>query len=212
MQFQLASAYLSYGVEGDDEFADTVRGLLDGSLVLEGLELDNNFRWSLVRALASVNAIKDEDIDAELKRRDTTENREFAYGARAVRATADAKAWAWDQALHNADLTNSQLEEVARGFAGTPSQTLADPYVDEYFAQAEWIWKNKSFHMAEALLEGLYPGYADPSKLVEAGNAWLDEHKDADNALKRIVRGNVEASERTRDVAAFNTSVTGTEN
>ncbi|PAU68920.1 aminopeptidase N [Bifidobacterium criceti] len=210
MQFQLASAYLSYGVEGDDAFADTVRGLLDGSLVLEGLELDNNFRWSLVRALASVNAIKDEDIDAELQRRDTTENREFAYGARAVRATADAKAWAWDQALHNADLTNSQLEEVARGFAGTPSQTLADPYVDEYFAQAEWIWKNKSFHMAEALLEGLYPGYADPAKLVEAGNAWLDEHKDADNALKRIVRGNVEASERTRDVAAFNTSVTGT--
>ena len=39
---------LTYGVEGDSAFADTVRGLLSGSLVLEGLELDNNFRWSLV--------------------------------------------------------------------------------------------------------------------------------------------------------------------
>lgn len=44
MQFQLISAYLTYGVEGDSAFADTVRGLLSGSLVLEGLELDNNFR------------------------------------------------------------------------------------------------------------------------------------------------------------------------
>lgn len=53
MQFQLISAYLTYGVEGDSAFADTVRGLLSGSLVLEGLELDNNFRWSLVRALVN---------------------------------------------------------------------------------------------------------------------------------------------------------------
>ena len=58
MQFQLISAYLTYGVEGDSAFADTVRGLLSGSLVLEGLELDNNFRWSLVRALSSINAIE----------------------------------------------------------------------------------------------------------------------------------------------------------
>ena len=57
-QFQLVSAYLTYGVEGDSEFADTVRGLLSGSLVFEGLELDNNFRWSIMHALASINAIK----------------------------------------------------------------------------------------------------------------------------------------------------------
>ena len=29
------------------------------------------------------------------------------------------------------------------------------------------IWKNKTFHMAEALLEGLYPSYADPATLVD---------------------------------------------
>jgi aminopeptidase N len=61
--------------------------------------------------------------------------------------------------------------------------------------------------MAEALLEGLYPGYADPAKLVELGDAWLDAHEHADNALKRIVRGNVEASHRTLKVRDFHAAL-----
>ena len=207
MQFQLISAYLTYGVEGDSAFADTVRGLLSGSRVLEGLELDNNFRWSLVRALSSINAIDEEDIQQELERKDTTENREFALAARAARATADAKAWAWNEALHDEVLTNSQLESVASGFASTPSPELAEPYVKEYFDSAEWIWNHKTFHMAEALLEGLYPRYADPATLVELGDKWLASHADADNALRRLISANVESSHRTKMVADFNASL-----
>lgn len=207
MQFQLISAYLTYGVEGDSAFADTVRGLLSGSLVLEGLELDNNFRWSLVRALSSINAIDEADIQQELERKDTTENREFALAARAARATAEAKAWAWNEAIHDEVLTNAQLESVAGGFASTPSQELAEPYVKEYFDSAEWIWNHKSFHMAEALLEGLYPRYADPATLVELGDKWLASHADADNALRRLISANVESSHRTKMVADFNASL-----
>lgn len=207
MQFQLISAYLTYGVEGDSAFADTVRGLLSGSLVLEGLELDNNFRWSLVRALSSINAIDEADIQQELERKDTTENREFALAARAARATAEAKAWAWNEAIHDEVLTNAQLESVAGGFASTPSQELAEPYVKEYFDSAEWIWNHKTFHMAEALLEGLYPRYADPATLVELGDKWLASHADADNALLRLISANVESSHRTKMVADFNASL-----
>ena len=207
MQFQLISAYLTYGVEGDSAFADTVRGLLSGSLVLEGLELDNNFRWSLVRALSSINAIDEADIQQELERKDTTENREFALAARAARATAEAKAWAWNEAIHDEVLTNAQLESVAGGFASTPSQELAEPYVKEYFDSAEWIWNHKTFHMAESLLEGLYPRYADPATLVELGDKWLASHADADNALRRLISANVESSHRTKMVADFNASL-----
>ncbi|KAB8287790.1 aminopeptidase N [Bifidobacterium ramosum] len=206
-QFQLATAYLGYGEEGDEAFAANARGLLDGSVALEGLEIDNNFTWTLINALASVNVFGEADIDAQLAKRDTTENREFAYGARAVRGAADAKAWAWDQALHNDELTNSQLEAVARGFAATPRADLAEPYAEKYFATVDWIWEHKTFHMAEALLEGLYPGYADPATLVELGNEWLASHETADNALQRIIRGNVESSQRTLKVRDFNAAL-----
>ena len=206
-QFQLVTAYLGYGEPGDEAFVANAKGLLDGSVAFDGLEIDNNFRWTIINALSTVNAIDQAGIDAELAKRETTENREFAYGARAVAGTAEAKAWAWNEALHNDELTNMQLEAVAGGFAATPRADLAEPYAEKYFEVADWIWEHKTFHMAEALLEGLYPGYADPAKLVELGDDWLASHKDADNALQRIVRGNVEASHRTLKVRDFNAAL-----
>ena len=47
-------------------------------------------------------------------------------GARASRSTAEAKEWAWNEAIRNQELTNMQLEAVARGFAGATPE-LADP-------------------------------------------------------------------------------------
>ena len=43
-QFQLVNAYLGYGEEGDAEFAANVRGLLDGTVSLNGLDIDNDMR------------------------------------------------------------------------------------------------------------------------------------------------------------------------
>ena len=206
-QFQLVTAYLRYGEEGDAEFAEHAQGLFDGSLIVVGLEIDNNFTWTIINALSSVKLIDQAGIDAQLAKRDTTENREFALGAHAVRGDAAAKEWAWNEALNNADLTNMQLEAVARGFGATPRPDLAEPYAAKYYDVVDWVWKNKSFHMAEALLEGLYPYYADPATLVELGHRWLADHEDADNALKRIVRGNVESSQRTLKVRDFNAAL-----
>ena len=205
-QFQLVNAYLGYGEEGDAEFAANVRGLLDGTVSLNGLDIDNDMRWALVKALAAVNQIDEAGIDTELAKRDTTANREFAMGARASRSTAEAKEWAWNEAIRNQELTNMQLEAVARGFAGATPE-LADPYVERYFAEADWIWTNRTFHMAEALLEGLWPVYADPAKLVEQGDAWLASHAEADNAFRRIVIGNLESARRSLKVRDWNAAL-----
>ncbi|PWG64423.1 aminopeptidase N [Bifidobacterium callitrichidarum] len=206
-QFQLITAYLGYGEEGDSAFAANAHGLLDGTVSLPGLEIDNNFTWTIVNALASVNEFDEAEIDAQLAKRDTTENREFALGARAVRGLAEAKEWAWNEALNNAELTNAQLEAVARGFSATPRPDLAEPFAAKYFETVDWIWANKTYHMAEALLNGLYPGYADPATLVELGDAWLAAHADADNALKRLIVENVASSHRTLKVREYNAAL-----
>ena len=90
-QFQLITAYLGYGEPGDAAFEANAKGLLDGSVKLDGLEIDNNFRWTIINALSAINAIGQSDIDAELAKRETTENREFALGARAVAGIAEAR-------------------------------------------------------------------------------------------------------------------------
>ena len=187
-------------------FAANVQGLLDGSVVLDGLEIDNNLRWSIITALSSVNLIDDDVIATELAKRETTENRQFAYGARASRSTAEAKAWAFDQALNNADLTNSQMEAVAIGFSDANAE-LATPYVARYFDSVDWIWEHKTFHMAETLIGALYPRYADPKQLTEIGDRWLSTHADADDALRHMISENVEGSHRTLAVRDYNASL-----
>lgn len=202
-QLQLVTAYLSYGEEGDEEFARHAQGLLDGSVALPQLDIDNNLRWSIIRALATVNRIDEAGIDEQLAKRDTTENRQFAYLARASRATAEAKDWAWDQALHNEELTNSQLEAVISGFASA-REPLASPFVDRYYDSVDWIWQHRTFHMAENLIAGLYPSYADPKALVESGERWLADHEDVDRALRHLISANVESSQRTLKVRTYN--------
>ncbi|RBP99874.1 aminopeptidase N [Bifidobacterium xylocopae] len=209
-QLQLTQAYLGYG--DDQEFEDHARALLAGSSELKGLEVDNNMRWAVVHALAAQNMASDADIQNELDQRDTTENREFAMGARAVRPTRAAKAWAWDQALHNADLTNAQIEAAADGFSGSGDEDLFAPYVDKFFKAVDWVWAHKTFHIAETLLNplsagGLYPYKADPAALVRAGEHWLTDHEDAPKALRGMIIQNVEASRRVLRVRTYNQHV-----
>ncbi|MCI1915291.1 MAG: aminopeptidase N [Bifidobacteriaceae bacterium] len=207
-QFQLVSAYLTYGT--DAEFEDHARGLLSGQLQLNGLDVDNNLRWSILVALADKDLLADGEIDRELAARDTTENRQFAYQAKAQIPSADAKEWAWNTALTDDSLTNAQIEGVSSGFSSTDRPELYAGYVSRFFDQVEWIWKNKSFHMAEVLLVGtnrgygLYPGFAAPSALVEAGEKWLTEHPGADRALRRMVIENLETSKRNARVQSYN--------
>lgn len=55
-----------YGEPGDEAFVANAKGLLDGSVAFDGLEIDNNFRWTIINALSTVNAIDQAGIDAEL--------------------------------------------------------------------------------------------------------------------------------------------------
>lgn len=212
-QFQLVNAWLGYGI-GDD-FATTARGLLDGSTTLPGLAIDNNMRWSIIIALAAAGDIDAAGIDKQLAANETTENRQFAYMAKGAIPTAEAKAWAWDEALHDATLTNSQIEDLAGGFSLTPSAELQQPYVARYFEAIDWVWQHKTFHMSEALLQGtsrgsgLYPSYADPATLVDAGDAWLAAHEDADRALRRMISENVDGSRRMLRVSQWNSKLEG---
>ncbi|AKV55005.1 Alanine aminopeptidase [Bifidobacterium actinocoloniiforme DSM 22766] len=206
-QLQLVQAYLGYG--DDEDFGDHARALLAGESELKGLEVDNNMRWAVIHAMAAQNMASEADIQAELDRRDSTENREFAMGARAARPSKAAKAWAWDQALHNADLTNAQIEAVADGFSGSGDEDLFAPYVDKFFKVVDWVWSHKTFHIAETLLNplsagGLYPYKADPAALVRAGEHWLADHTDAPKALRGMIIQNVEASRRVLRVRAYN--------
>ena len=205
-QFQLINAYLAkYAADAD--FEAHARGLLDGSLAFEGFAVDDGVRWVILRSLAARGFLSEEDIDRELAKADTSKNRENALAAKAAIPDPQVKARFWDMMIHDESLSHTQLWEMAPAFnADLGCEDLYEPYARRYFDEAEWIWKNRSFHVADVLLRFLYPENAPAALLVELGDAWLESHpaETTDNALRRLVIDAVDGSRRAARVERAN--------
>src|SRR5664279_2478349 len=65
---QLAWAHALFGAVSSSEHIAFVRGLLDGSQVVDGLAVDDDLRWAIVQTLSAHGAIGTDVIAAELER------------------------------------------------------------------------------------------------------------------------------------------------
>ncbi|WP_377643634.1 aminopeptidase N [Oryzobacter terrae] len=189
-QLQLVSAAATFTAAGDDP--TLLRGLLDGTEVIDGLEVDFEMRWTLLTALVAAGAADADAIEEERRREDTATGRERAARARAARPTAEAKAEAWEQAVEGDGLPNATVDALGLGFgrAGTPAELLR-PYVERYHEMLESVPTRKGSHaIVESVVRHFYPrGLADRA-LVDASEAWLAAHPEAPAALRRLLGEN----------------------
>ena len=187
-QLQLVGAYVALQSGGDD--AAYLRGLLDGTQVLDGLAVDTDMRWRLLISLAACGEATAADIDAEQARDNTATGRERAEQARASFPTAEAKAEAWRRGVEETGLTNSILESVAHGFTTVHDTALLEPYVEKYHALLDTVESKGSHAIIEILVRGFYPTPLADARLHDATEAWLSAHPDAHGALRRLVAEN----------------------
>ena len=162
-------------------------GLLDGSFVIEGLDIDTDLRWAMVIGLARAGAADEARIDEELERDRTISGQEHAAAARASRPDADAKARAWTDLVANPDTPNETHRSIAASFMRHGQEDLLEPYVEKYLEAADDIWERLGTHMASNTLEGAFPVPMGSPALVERLDRWLDESP-ANPAAKRYVR------------------------
>ena len=188
-QLQLVTAACSLTTAGDDPAS--VRALLDGTDVLDGLTVDFEMRWTLLTALVASGAADVAEIDAERAREDTATGRERAALARAARPTPEAKEEAWAAAAEGSGLPNAVVDAVAHGFTrpGTPAPLLS-PFVERYHAMLDTVESRGSHALVEAIVYGFYPRPIADGELLEATQQWLDGHRDAPAALRRLVGEN----------------------
>ena len=184
---QLIFARLYAAALVSDEGIEEVAGLLDGSVTVEGLEVDTDLRWMLLVGLARCGAVGDAEIDAELDRDPTISGQENAAAARASRPDADAKAAAWNELVANPDVPNETHRSIAGTFMRYGQEELLAPYVEKYLAAADTAWEELGTHMASNLLEDVFPLPLGSPALVERVDRWLEESP-ATPAAKRYVR------------------------
>jgi aminopeptidase N len=68
--------------------------------------------------------------------------------------------------------------------------------VERYFNDAKTIWENKTFKIAEYLLERLYPANLASKELANITRKWLERNQKADRAMRRMIIENLANVER----------------
>ncbi len=171
-----------------------VRDLLYGSLTIDGLTIDPDLRWRLWQALAAVGDTDEGELAIALSADDTMTGRTDHLQAVSSLPGRDRKAAIWQTLTTDSTLTNDQQAATIAGFSQPFSAADRAEFVGPYFAMLEEIWASRSMVMASGLASGLFPGgdlrpggVVDDHPVVVAAFRWLAEHRDAPNALRRIV-------------------------
>ncbi|WP_255951744.1 aminopeptidase N [Streptomyces odontomachi] len=183
---QLVWARFFASVAGEKTELDVLQGLLDGGVVIDGLDVDQELRWAFLHPLA-VHGIADEGVlTAELARDDTASGKLHQVRCLAARPSADVKAAAWQSVVESRALSNAMVGTVISGFAPASQQELVAPYASQYFEVIERVWRERSIQIGMDVVRGLFPMLQGQEGL-EMADTWLESHRDAPPALRRLV-------------------------
>ena len=94
--FEIPGAIALAAVATSDSDLEFLTALLDGTAHLEGLAVDTDLRWALLRRLVSRGVRGEDAIDAELHRDATDAGERHAAGCRAAVPTLTAKRETWE--------------------------------------------------------------------------------------------------------------------
>ena len=135
-----------------------LRALLDGSL--DGLALDPDIRWAILRALAARDAVSAEELEAE-KERDNTLTGAAAYlGASHAFPSAELKREVFDLVRTPGKYSNAEVDSLLAAFNAPRSAHLTEAFAQEYFDSLAKLWEEHPIEIANRLVRGLYPDLA----------------------------------------------------
>ncbi|MCM3504702.1 aminopeptidase N [Curtobacterium sp. ODYSSEY 48 V2] len=192
-QFQFVKFFAQ--IASTPEHVTTLQGLRDGSVTLQGLEIDTDLRWELLEGLVLAGAAGDAEVDAELAADKTASGEQAAARARATIPTAEGKLAAFSSLVDSSEAPNAIVRQTTVGFQHTNSPVVLEGLVSRYFDVLTSIWAERSYHIADTIVSGLYPAPLASVELRDAANAWLEAHPETP-ALRRIVSENLAGTER----------------
>ena len=192
-QFQFVKFFAS--IASTPAHVATLSGLRDGSLALDGLEIDTDLGWELLEGLVLNGAAGAAEIDAALAADNTANGQQSAARARATIPTEAGKRAAFDSLADSDKLPNAIVRNVTLGFGHTNDPAVLGALVAPYFAAVDAIWADRSYAIAQAFIVGMYPAGLASQELVDATNDWLAAHTGSP-ALKRLMVENLAGVER----------------
>ncbi len=184
---QLAYVRAFAGVATSEADLALLAGLLDGSVVLDGLSVDTDLRWSLLWRLVDRGAgnFGPAAIDAELARDATDAGERHAATCRAAIPTPGAKDQSWET-LTGGKQTIATFRATLAGFVDPDQPELMEPYREKYFGVIGAVWRDWSSAMAQDFVSGAYAMGEISTEVVEATDAYIAAEQPP-AALRRLL-------------------------
>ena len=200
LQLLWTNAFIGAAREPED--VAWVRGLLDGTTKLDGLQVDFAVRWSAVNALATIGEAGEELVAAELERDPTDQGRRAAAAARAARPLAEAKTEAW-AAVTNKDLSMAMKRAVTSGFHRADQEEPLSAYVQPYFDKLLPIWESWVIEEALGFIGSMYPHMVITKAVLDLTDRWL-ARKEVPGPMRRSLLESQDDLKRALRARKFN--------
>jgi aminopeptidase N len=192
------------GVATTAEHLEFLGGLLDGSARVEGLDVDTELRWALLRRLASRGVAGAAEIGAELERDPTAAGQRNAATCRAAIPDPAAKQATWDRLVtagasrpgqtaggaghghSGAGMTYAVFRATVAGFADPDQEALLAPFAQRYFDAVGDIWDGWAPVMARRFARGAYPATVISERTIAMTEDYI-ERRLPPTALRRLL-------------------------
>ena len=175
------------GLLGEDVASQVVariRGLLNGDL--PGLELDTDLRWRALTALARLDAVSTEELDAQREADPTAGGLTRHLKVTSSRPREELKTEVFNRLLSDTTLSNDHVDALIAGFAVDAHRRLTAPFTSRYLQELQGIWADRDQEIATRLVLGLFPTCGDEDD-AQAVDDWLSSHPGAPIALRRLL-------------------------
>ncbi|GAA1777182.1 aminopeptidase N [Streptomonospora arabica] len=186
LQLAYANGFAEAAVGG--EHLSLLQGLLDGAITVDGLTIDTDLRWTLLRRLVAAGRAGEKEIAAELDLDPTATGERQAAGCRAAIPTPDAKARAWDR-IRSGEMANAEFRATLAGFTEPSQRELYRPYVDRYFDQLEPAWREWTGEFAQTFAEMAYPRHLVEEETIRRTEDCIEKQQPAPALRRLLVEG-----------------------
>jgi aminopeptidase N len=185
---------------------EILQRLLSGDSSIEGLDVSQDLRWSIIHSLVAAGVMGAEGIDDELKEDATDSGRRQAAASHASIPTAEAKAETWSAIVDDPELSLAMMRahfgslatvrtyrEV--GFHRFDQPELLRPFVDPYFDKIREFWEKRPYEMAMSFVSLGFPRTVIEESTIDKIDAFLASW-DAPFPIRRTLTEWKSATER----------------
>jgi aminopeptidase N len=163
--------------------------LADGEEVVEGLEIDQDMRWSIAARFVAFGLPGGPERVAAEKERDPSDRGEReALHAHAATPDPEVKAEVWERALGEGYGSLHLTSAAMSGFNWTNQRDLLEPYVGRFFEILPEVFRTRQREFAMAFFRNLFPAYRVERDILAQSQQVLQAAGEENPLLFRMLR------------------------